>query len=369
MYALGRIADFIAIAEYRLDRYDCCAQAKPTKSGGKTMPANGFKNLSERISSFPTPVAGLALGIASLGLSWENLLPGVGLAETGAVIAAFLLILLSVRFVLHPKTLSRDLANPVVGGVVATYAMAWMLVSISLWQSSHLAGALLWLFGLCMHVVFLALFARNRMAVRFELPHMVPSWFIPPVGVIVAAVSYRGPHEGPLFLLAVTALYFGMVIYALMLPVMFYRFIFAENVAVTAMPTLAVLAAPASLSLTGYLSLVDDPQPLPVILLMGISVLMTAIVYVAFIRLLALPFSPGFSAYTFPLAIGATALFKTADQLEVWQIRQKLIDQTHGLAVFELLIATAVVAYVIARFGQFAWANWWQVPRPDLLEA
>jgi hypothetical protein len=69
------------------------------------------------------------------------------------------------------------------------------------------------------------------------------------------------------------------------------------------------------------------------------------------------------------LVIGATALFKTADQLEVWQIRQKLIDQTHGLAVFELLIATAVVVYVIARFGQFAWANWWQVPRPDLLEA
>jgi exfoliative toxin A/B len=166
-------------------------------------------------------------------------------------------------------------------------------------------------------------------------------------------------------LLAAAALYFGMFTYALMLPVMFYRFIFAENVAVTAMPTLAILAAPASLSLTGYLSLVDDPQPLPVILLMGISVLMTAIVYVAFIRLLALPFSPGFSAYTFPLAIGATALFKAVEQFEAWQIRQKLINQTHGLAVFELLVATAVVAYVIARFGQFAWTHWWQATRSD----
>ena len=332
------------------------------------MPANGLKTLSERMSSFPTPVAGLALGIASLGLSWEHLLPGAGLTETGGVIAALLLILLSVRFVLHPETLSRDLANPVVGGVVAAYAMGWMLVSISLWQFSQLAWALLWLFGLGMHVVFLSLFVRHRM-VRFELPHMVPSWFVPPVGVIAAAVSYRGPHEGPLFLLAVSALYFGMFAYALMLPVMFYRFIFAENVAVTAMPTLAILAAPASLSLTGYLSLVDDPQPLPVILLMGISVLMTAIVYVAFIRLLALPFSPGFSAYTFPLVIGATALFKAVEQFEAWQIRQKLINQTHGLAVFELLVATAVVAYVIARFGQFAWTHWWQAPRSDLLDA
>jgi tellurite resistance protein TehA-like permease len=325
------------------------------------MPAYLREGLSERISGFPTPVAGLALGITGLGLAWENLLPGTWLAEITATVAALLLMLLSVRFVLHPATLSRDLADPVVGGVVATYAMGWMLVSISLWQVSHVAGTLLWLFGLGVHLVFLALFARHRM-VRFEWTHMVPSWFVPPVGIITAAVSYRGPHEGPLFSLAVAALYFGMITYALMLPAMFYRFIFAENVEVTAMPTLAILAAPASLSLTGYLALVDDPQPLPVILLMGISVLMTTIVYVAFVRLLALPFSPGFSAYTFPLAIGATALFKAAEQLEAWQVRQKLINQTHGLAVFELLVATALVAYVIVRFSQFAWTNWWMTP-------
>ena len=298
----------------RFDRYDGYTGINPTKNRRQKMPVDRLESLSERMSSFPTPVAGLALGIASLGLSWENLLPGTRLSESAAVIAAVLLILLSVRFVLHPETLSRELANPVVGGLVATYAMGWMLVSISLWQVSHLGWALLWLFGLGVHVVFLLLFVRHRM-VRFELTHLVPSWFVPPVGVIAAAVSYRGPHEGPLFLLAVGAMYFGMFTYALMLPVMFYRFIFAENVAVTAMPTLAILAAPASLSLTGYLSLVDDPQPLPVILLMGVSVLMTAIVYVAFIRLLALPFSPGFSAYTFPLVIGATALFKAAEQL------------------------------------------------------
>ena len=62
------------------------------------------------------------------------------------------------------------------------------------------------------------------------------------------------------------------------------------------------------------------------------------------------------------MAIGATALFKTAGLLEAWPIRQKLIDQLHGLAVFELLVATAVIAYVIARFGQFAWTHWWKSP-------
>lgn len=328
------------------------------------MSAYRFEGLSKRISGLPTPVAGLALGIASLGLAWENVFPDTRLAEIAAAIAIVLLTLLSVRFVLHPATLSRDLANPVMGGVIATYAMGWMLTSISVWHISQSAWAWMWLFGLGVHLAFLLLFAIYRIS-EFELTLMGPSWFIPPVGIIVAAVSYRGPHEGPLFLLAVASLYFGMIAYAVMLPVMFYRFIFAENISAPVMPTLAILAAPASLSLTGYLSLIDDAQPLPVILLMGISVLMTSIVYVAFVRLLVLPFSPGFSAYAFPLAIGATALFKAAEQLEAWQVRQKLIDQTSGLAVFELLVATAVAAYVIVRFGQFAWANWWTTPGPN----
>src|SRR4029079_17117531 len=118
----------------------------------QTMPAYRLESLSERMSTFPTPVAGLALGTVSLCLAWENLLPGTQLAEIAAVIAALLLMLLSVRFVLHAATLSRDLANPVVGGVVATYAMGWMLVSISAWQVSHLAWAALWLFGLGVQV-------------------------------------------------------------------------------------------------------------------------------------------------------------------------------------------------------------------------
>ena len=96
--------------------------------------------------------------------------------------------LLTVRFILHPPTLVRDLADPVVGGVAPTYAMGWMLISLSVWKVSHLGWALLWLFSLSVRVIFLWVFAKHQLA-RFELSRMVPSWFVPPVGVIVAAVS------------------------------------------------------------------------------------------------------------------------------------------------------------------------------------
>lgn len=321
-----------------------------------SLPIARLNTLPERISRYPTPVGGLALGIASLGLAWERMGATIT-SEIAAGIAIVLLALLSTRFAMYPETVLRDLQNPVAGAVVPTYAMAWMLVSITLHQINHVLGWVVWTAAVLLHVLFLTVFVIHQ-ARDFHLTAMVPAWFVPPVGIITAAVAYRGPGSGPLYWLAVVALYFGMVSYAIMLPIMFYRFIFKENVPQAAMPTLAILAAPASLSIVGYLSLIDAPEPLPVFLLQGIAVLMTAIVYVAFSVLLTLPFSPGFAAYTFPMAIGATAQFVIADELVQWHSSQELVDQVHALAVVELWIATIVIGYVCLRYLQFAWVHW-----------
>ena len=48
--------------------------------------------LRERLAKVPTPMGGLALGIASLGWAWENLMPAHGLFQlAGAGVAAILL--------------------------------------------------------------------------------------------------------------------------------------------------------------------------------------------------------------------------------------------------------------------------------------
>ena len=79
---------------------------------------------------------------------------------------------------------------------------------------------------------------------------------------------------------------------------------------------------------------------------------MTSLVYVAFVRLLRLPFSPGYAAFTFPMVIGATALFKLADILNQ-QGYQKVCDVINNLAGFELLVATVIVFYVALRYLWF----------------
>lgn len=306
-----------------------------------------IRAIKKKVAGAPTPMAGLALGIASLGWCWENGADLGGYGQlTGTAIASVLLLVLLTRFVCHPRLLWHDLIHPVVGSVVPTFAMAIMVVSNTVGRFAPEVGLALWLFAVILHLIFLTLFVYHRMT-DFELHHMVPSWFVPPIGIIVADVSFPG---GALLPVAEWALYFGMAAYALMLPLMIYRLIFSHEIPDAAKPTIAIMAAPASLSLAGYLTVVQEPSPVIIALLAGIAVLMTFVIYVAFYRLLRLPFSPGYSAFTFPVVISATALFKVASWMSYFGFAERYISQVHTLAIVELYVATAVVVYVALRY-------------------
>ncbi|MGR5142889.1 TDT family transporter [Photobacterium sp. DNB23_23_1] len=304
----------------------------------------------QKVLGAPTPMAGLALGIASLGWCWENAadLGGQG-QRVGAGIASILLMVLLVKFLIHPKALWQDLSHPVVGSVVPTFAMGAMVVSKALGGDYPIAGQALWLAAVVLHLIFLALFTYHRVK-DFELHHMVPSWFVPPIGIIVADVAFPG---GALRPLAEGLQLFGMGIYAVMLPLMIYRLMFRHEIPDAAKPTIAIMAAPASLSLAGYLTVTPQPSPVIIALLGGIAVLMTFVIYLALFRLLRLTFSPGYAAFTFPLVISATAMFKATAWMTTQGYDVEYIQQVSALAHFELYAATAVVSYVALRYAAF----------------
>lgn len=296
----------------------------------------------------PTPMAGLALAIASLGWCWDSAFDLHHMFKWAtALIAAIMLGLLAYKFIFHSSALRAELAHPVVGSVVPTFAMTAMVVSNSVLEFSQLIGDGIWLLAVILHLGFLCSFIYHR-AKAFELSHLVPSWFVPPVGIIVADVAFTGnPALRPI---ADFTLYFGLLAYAVMLPLMVYRLIFSHEIPDAAKPTIAILAAPASLSLAGYLSVSTQPSLLLVSLLFGIAVLMTLVIYFAFFTLLKLPFSPAYAAFTFPMVIGATALFKLSDWLATVDFAGVSAQQVWWLAVAELLVATLVVGYVAWRY-------------------
>lgn len=235
-----------------------------------------------------------------------------------------------------------------------TFAMALMLVSKSLGAWLPLAGEILWLAAIALHLTLLALFVYYRLK-AFKLHQMVPSWFVPFVGIILAAVTVPGPKY---FDLAYGLMVFGMVNYAILLPVMVYRLMFSLEVADAAKPTIAIMAAPASLALVAYLNLVAEPSLLLCSVLLGIAILMTCVVYLAFFKLLRLPFSPAFASYTFPMAVGATALYKVAQKLAEYPLTVEYSYQLGALAVFEMVVASLIVAYVCVRYAIYYIRSW-----------
>ncbi|QYJ87511.1 TDT family transporter [Shewanella mesophila] len=309
---------------------------------------NRITALHRSASSLPSPMAGLALAIASLGWAWDSLLPQYdGLGQTiGTLIACMLLSALMAKFLLHPKVLKEELTHPVVGSVIPTFAMALMVVSNTLWHHNPVAGKYLWLIAIAIHLIFLSIFAYYR-ALDFKLEQMVPSWFVPPIGIIVAAVSF--PNDGYHWL-ATATLMFGMGCYLVMLPLMLYRLIFCPKIPDAAKPTIAILAAPASLSLAGYLTIVEQPSATVVTLLLTVAILMTSIIYLALFHLLKLPFSPGYAAFTFPMVIGATALLKTYQWMLTKYGMSNFAVGIEMTAIIELIVASVIVAYVSYKY-------------------
>ncbi len=304
-------------------------------------------SLRPRIASVPTPMAGLALGIASLGLGLENALPLHSLGQTlGAMAALCLLLCVACKFILHPALLRQELGHPVLGGILPTFAMGLMLISKTLGTWHATAGEILWLTAVALHLLLMAAFAYHR-ARSFALHQILPSWFVPFVGIALSALTVPDPKYATF---AYSLLGIGMINYGILLPIMLYRLIFSTEVADAAKPTIAIMAAPASLSLAGYLSLEPDPSLLLGAVLLGIALLMTGLIYMAFFKLLRLPFTPAFAAYTFPMAVGATALYKTAGVLAPYPFVAECARQLRAMAVVEMSIATLIVGYVCLRY-------------------
>ena len=295
-------------------------------------------------------VAGLALGIASLGWCLENALPLAGWGQTtGAVIGLVMIGFLVLRFTAHHDTLWADLKHPVVGSIVPTFAMCLMVVSKTAGHWMPEAGVVLWCAAVLLHLAALGIFVVNRLQEpRLEL--MVPSWFVPPIGIVVADVTF--PEVAVLLPFAKILFWMGAAAYAVLLPLMIYRLFFLPEVPNGAKPTIAILAAPASLLLAGYLTVEKDPSLLLVALLFGIAILMTVVIYFAFWRLLRLQFSPGYAAFTFPMAIGATALYKLSNLVAGFPGALHYAHQIRFLAHVEVTVAAVVILYVAALYAK-----------------
>lgn len=303
--------------------------------------------LIEKLEKLPVATAGLALGTAGLGGVLGNEIDS-SLRLICAGIAGIFLILILVKKFAHAKQLWKDISHPVAGSFIPAFDMCLMVIADLLTNYSLILGQVIWYTAIILHLVFALSFFYHRFR-DFDLNHMLPSWFVPPVGIVVACVTGSHMHAQEL---THAIFYVGFALYAVMLPTMFYRLIFGERISEGQLPAFAIMGAPASLCLAGYLTAFAQPNPEIVGILLALSLMMTSLVYISMIRInhLRIKFMPIYASFTFPLAIGATAMMKysnfvgrTTDSGQFW----------HTIGFIEMCVAIVAITWVLFRMVHF----------------
>lgn len=302
---------------------------------------------------YPTAIAGFALAIASLGLCWDNVAQVEGAVQTfTAVLASALLFPLLLKFIFNPSLLLADLKHHLAGSMLPVIAMAMMVIASSITPFSFNIAFYFSVVAIILHLFLLISFVYYR-AINFKLSQLLPSWFIPPIGLVLALLVFPGGLAIPI---AKTIFYFSLLSYLLLLPIVLYRLHRADSLMVNEQPTLVILATPASLLLAAYFLMPLATPHFIFFMLLTVALIMTLSAYFCLFTLLRLPFTPIYSAFTFPLVVGAIALFKMIPFVSEFKGSASFLVGIEWLAYIELWGATLMVVYVMVRYCLYFFA-------------
>ncbi len=296
------------------------------------------------IKSIPIPIAGLMLALATTG----NLVAAysVGAKYILGSISGLIFILLVLKLAVYPKQVLEGLNNPVIASVAPTFSMGLMVLSTYLKPSAPQLAYLLWWLAIAVHALLMLVFFKKYI-LNFNINKVFASYFIVFVGIVVASVTAPA-HQ--MLTVGQYICYFGIFSFFILLPFVLYRVYIVKQIPEPAIPTIAIMTAPANLCLAGYLSSFPEKNITLVYILMFFSVLTAILALLKVPQILRLKFYPSYSALTFPFAITAVAFKKLSAFFNGANIQMVWLSTVADLLVFW---AIAIVVYVTLRYFIF----------------
>ena len=282
------------------------------------------------IKKLPTPIAGLALGSAALG----NLLQpySSSLQLLFNLLSLIIIVLLTIKFVLGFDKLKKEMENPVVATVMATYPMSIMLLASFSKKYIGLLSMPVWIIGIFLDFCVVCYAIYYFIIKERHINKIYPTWFITFVGpavVTVTAINYNLETLGLIYF------YFSYINYLVLLPFVLYRVYKYKHYKDGDYPTITVFSAPGGLLLASYMIGVTQKSNIILAILIPLTILLFIFVLFQLPYLLKRKFYPSFSAFTFPLVICAIAFQKTGVyyQLAEFSILNILIHLSELLAI------------------------------------
>lgn len=294
------------------------------------------------LKRFPFPIAGLILSLAALG----NLLQsyGDGIRYIFGGISLVLLIILILKTIIYFDVFLEEMKKPIIASVMPSSSMTIMLLAGYLKPFYSNFANILWYLGVILHMIFILYFTM-QFVFKFNIETLFPSWFITFVGIVVASVTGKAFN----ITIGQLAFYFGLIAYFILLVLMVVR-LKKFKLNEPELPLTAILAAPGSLCLAGYLSIFENKNLYFVIGLMILSQLIYLYVIKEMISIFKnrkVNFYPSYSGFTFPLVITAISL-KLANGFFISNGKNMVFFKYAVL--IETIIAVVIVIYVLIKY-------------------
>lgn len=305
-----------------------------------------MKNLLKKL---PLPITGLMLGFAALG----NLIQSHSeiLRNLFGLISVIIFPLVVLKLIMFKKGVKEALENPVIASVFPTFSMTMMLLATYIKPFSSTIALLFWFAGLILHITLIIWFTQKFVLYNnYNIKKVFPSWFIPYVGIAVASVS-----SGAVGMQAIgkVIFWFALISFVVLLSIVLKRIFVVKEMPEPTKSTIAIIAAPASLCLAGYMNSFEFKSIVLVHILLIVSQVLYWGVILYLPKLLKLQFYPSCSGFTFPLVISGLALKLTNGFLTKTGSPISFLPM---LVTIEEIVAVAACIYVLIRYIRFLFA-------------
>ncbi|WP_283272689.1 exfoliative toxin A/B [Spiroplasma sp. SV19] len=228
-----------------------------------------IKNFYLKIANRPLALSGAALGTATMGNAWGMFQEtNIGfsfncwwLKYITISFAMLIVILILLKYIFSPKTLIKEFKDPTLSNFIPTILMTCFVISGFYGEHNiRMLQLVIWVSCVVIHLVYIVLFCVFHIY-YFKWENFIASWFVPPIGIVVACVMSKdvGTNISTEFASSIHQLsqfcwYLGFAFYVVMLPLMIYKYSFTNHLLHKKIAAYGIMAAPPNLLLAGYFS-------------------------------------------------------------------------------------------------------------------
>lgn len=301
-----------------------------------------------RLEKMPVPVLPTFVGALTL----SNVYSGMGYPWIRHIFmwtATIIILLYLVKIIKFPATCKKEYETVVPCSLYAGFTMVLMILGSYYFDYAPAFGKGLWSVALAIHAVHILVFTYRNVIKKRDINTFVPSWFVTYNGIMVSCVTGAAMNAAGVLKYIV---YYGIIIYFVILPFMLWRLIKVE-VKAPVYHTMAVLLAPCSLCVVSYLNVIPNPSAVVLYALYACVLASLIFIIIKLPKFFSFPFAPGFAGMTFPMAIGVVASQKMAGFLTN-SGNTALANAVTQLSGIQLYLTTMIIGFVLLNFAMMA---------------